>query len=55
MLENLFILLLFLGALGYLGSIVWRSFFAKSSAGCAKGCASCAIDADKLMQMVEKE
>lgn len=42
MVENLLILLLFLGALAYLGNLARRAFSRKSAAGCPKGCGTCA-------------
>jgi len=42
MLENLIILLLFLGAVAYLGNLARRAFSRKSAAGCPKGCGTCA-------------
>lgn len=54
MMENLVILLLFTGALAYLGRMFWKQFFAKTQAGCAKGCGSCsAIDVNKIEQALE--
>ncbi|MFN8355509.1 MAG: FeoB-associated Cys-rich membrane protein [Spirosomataceae bacterium] len=54
MIENLVITLLFAGALAYLGRLFWKQFFAKTQAGCAKGCGSCsAIDARKIEQALE--
>ena len=42
MVENLIILLLFVGALAYLGNLARRAFSRKAAAGCPKGCGSCA-------------
>jgi hypothetical protein len=39
--ENLVIILVFCTALAYLGRIVYKQFFSKNQAGCAKGCGSC--------------
>lgn len=41
MVENVLILLLFLGALAYLGNLA-RQAFSPKSAGCPKGCGTCA-------------
>ncbi len=39
--ENLVIILVFASALVYLGRMVYKQFFGKNQAGCAKGCGSC--------------
>ena len=53
MLQEIIIGLVFLGALGYVGRIFYRQFFAKSSAGCAMGCSGCtAIDLKKIEQQI---
>lgn len=39
--EFLTILLIFLGAVFYLGRIVYLQFWGKNSSGCNKGCGSC--------------
>jgi hypothetical protein len=39
--ENILIALVFLAALTYLGRLVFKQFFGKSQAGCAKGCGTC--------------
>lgn len=41
MVENVLILLLFLGALAYLGNLA-RKAFSPKTAGCPKGCGTCA-------------
>jgi hypothetical protein len=53
--QYLIIVLLFVGAAFYVGRIFWRSFFAKSASGCAKGCggACSAIDVDRLQRTIE--
>lgn len=52
--ENIIIIIIFLGAVYYLGNLVWQNFFAKNSAGCAKGCGSCGnIDFEKIVREQE--
>jgi hypothetical protein len=52
--ENIIIITVFLGAIYYLGTIVWKNFFAKNSAGCVKGCGSCGnIDFEKIVREQE--
>ena len=48
MVENLIILLLFVGALAYLGNLARRAFSRKTAAGCPKGCGTCAAAEQKL-------
>jgi hypothetical protein len=50
MTQELIILLLFVVAAGYVGRMVYQSFFAKrAEKGCAKGCGSCsAMDVAKI-------
>ena len=46
--------LLFLGAVGYLGRILYQSFRAKST-GCTSGCGKCgAIDLNKIEAQIRK-
>lgn len=46
MVEQVIIILLFMGALAYLGRMIYRSFQSKS---CATGCGKCsAVDFTKL-------
>jgi len=54
MLENIIILLIFIGACGYLGNLFRQSFFSKSS--CSKGCSNCGakIDVDKIEAEIRK-
>jgi hypothetical protein len=49
MLENIIIAGLFVGALGYVGNIIRRSFEKKES-GCAKGCGTCAVSNTSLQK-----
>lgn len=54
MIQQLFVLLLFIGALAYLGRLLYQSFKAKSS-GCASGCGKCgAIDVAKIEADIRK-
>jgi hypothetical protein len=51
MTENIIIFTIFCGSIFYIGRGIYRSFFSKSKAGCAKGCGSCgAIDFDKIIE-----
>jgi bacterioferritin-associated ferredoxin len=54
-LQQVLVGLIFLGALVYIGSIVYKTFQAKT--GCASGCGKCgAIDFAKIeQQLKEKE
>ncbi|MFD3393370.1 FeoB-associated Cys-rich membrane protein [Aquirufa sp. OSTEICH-129V] len=40
--ETLVIALIFIGALGFLGRMVYQQFWGKSAGQCAKGCGTCA-------------
>jgi hypothetical protein len=52
--ENLIIVLIFLSAITYLGSLVYKNFNPQNKAGCSKGCGSCgAIDFDKIAAQME--
>jgi hypothetical protein len=54
MIQQLLVAVFFLGALAYLGRLVYRSFKAKS-AGCASGCGKCgAIDLNKIEAQIRK-
>ncbi len=47
MIQEIFVAIIFLGALGYLGRTVYMQFQAKSA--CASGCAKCsAVDFKKI-------
>ena len=49
MVQEIIIGLVFSGALGYVGRMGYRQFFANGNAGCAKGCGGCgAIDVKKI-------
>jgi hypothetical protein len=54
-LQQVLVGLIFLGAIAYIGRIVYKSFQAKT--GCASGCGKCgAIDLAKIeQQLKEKE
>lgn len=45
-LQQIFLIALFAGAVAYLAYIVYKSFSAKS--GCASGCGKCGIDFNKI-------
>jgi hypothetical protein len=52
--QQLVILLLFAGAVAYLGRMVYRSFQAKHA--CSTGCSKCgAIDFDKIEKEIAKK
>lgn len=46
--------LLFTLALGYVGKLLYKSFFSKNK-GCPKGCSSCALDINKLEEQLKKQ
>ena len=51
-LQQIVLILIFLGAVAYLGLMVYRGFQAKS--GCASGCGKCgAIDFAKIEQKIK--
>jgi len=51
-LQQIVLILIFLGALIYLGSTIYKSFQAKS--GCASGCGKCgAVDFGKIEQQIK--
>jgi hypothetical protein len=53
MIQQLLVAVFFLGALAYLGRLIYRSFKAKS--GCASGCGKCgAIDLNKIEAQIRK-
>jgi len=52
-LQQIILLLLFFGAVFYLGRILYKSFHAKS--GCASGCGKCgAVDFSKIEQQLKE-
>lgn len=54
MIQQLLVVLLFAGALAYLGRLLYKSFKAKS-AGCASGCGKCgAIDVAKIESQIRE-
>lgn len=55
MVQEIIVGLIFLGALIYIGKIIYRSFKPKNGV-CDKGCGSCgAIDFKKLEKQIQKE
>ncbi|MHA8066513.1 FeoB-associated Cys-rich membrane protein [Aquirufa sp. ROCK2-A2] len=48
--ETLLIVLVFSGALFYLGRMVYLQFWGKNAAGCSKGCGSCSSISENLEQ-----
>jgi hypothetical protein len=54
MLQQIFVGIIFLGAVYYVGRLVYRSFMAKSS--CGSGCGKCgAIDFEQIEAQIKKE
>jgi hypothetical protein len=51
MVENIIVLLIFLGAVAYVGQMIYRSF--RSRSGCSQGCGKCAIDFDKISRDIQ--
>jgi hypothetical protein len=52
MLQQILIGILFLGALAYVGRLIYRSFQAK--AACSTGCGKCnAVDFDKIEKQIQ--
>jgi hypothetical protein len=56
MLENIVIFLVFILAIGFLFKNTFKSFFAKTDAGCAKGCSGChSVDFEALAKSYSSE
>ncbi len=54
--QELIVILLFAGALYYIGFIFYRSLKADSGSGCAKGCGGChAVDFSKIEQQIRQK
>ena len=54
MLQSILVAVLLAAALFFLGRRAWQAFFAKSAAGCAKGCGACGtLDVDALQRTIE--
>jgi len=54
MVQQIILILIFLGAVAYLGFIIFKSFQAKS--GCASGCGKCgAVDFSKIEQQIREK
>jgi len=54
MIQQILVAALFMGALAYLGRLLYRNFKAKST-GCASGCGKCgALDVTKLEAQIRK-
>jgi hypothetical protein len=53
MLQEILVWLLFLLALGYVGSLLYSNFSPRRKA-CPKGCGSCALDLKKLEAQIGK-
>ncbi|WP_155297259.1 FeoB-associated Cys-rich membrane protein [Spirosoma aerolatum] len=51
--QELIIVLVFAGALAYLGRRIYRSFFVSKQAGCGKGC-GCAVETKPGVRLTEK-
>ena len=54
MVQNILVVLLFLGAMAYLSNLLFKQF--KGTSGCASGCNKCAtVDFKKIEQQIEKQ
>jgi len=53
MLQNIVVLIIFLGALAYVGWLIYKSFQAK--AGCASGCGKCGVDFKKIEKQIQQK
>jgi hypothetical protein len=54
MLQQAFIVVIFVAAIIYLGSVIYKIFRAKS--GCASGCGKCgAVDFSKIEQQIREK
>jgi hypothetical protein len=54
MIQQIIIGILFIGAVFYIGRMIYKNFTAKS--GCASGCGKCgAIDFDKIEQQLKEK
>ena len=55
--QELIVIVLFLGALFYIGKLLYSSFFQKNTgSACAKGCGSCsAIDVAKIEAEIKQK
>jgi len=52
MIQQIAVVLIFAGAVGYVGRLVYKSFQAKSS--CATGCGKCAVvDFEKIEKQIQ--
>jgi hypothetical protein len=55
MIQQILVILLFAGAVVYLGRLLYRSFQAKST-GCATGCGKCgAVDFEKIEAQIKSK
>ncbi len=50
-LQQIVLILIFLGAVAYLGLIIYRALHAKS--GCATGCGKCGVDFAKIEESIK--
>lgn len=54
MIQQVIIAVLFVGALAYIGRVIYRNFQARS--GCASGCGQChAIDFNKIEKQIQQK
>ena len=51
MLENIIVLLIFMGAVAYVGQMIYRNF--QNRSGCSQGCGKCSIDFDKISRDIQ--
>lgn len=51
MVQNFIILIVFLGAIAYVGRMIYQGF--QSRSGCSQGCGKCSIDFSKISKEIE--
>jgi len=51
--QNIIIVLLFIGALGYVANILYKSF--TTSKGCASNCGKCKVDFEKPNKAIKSK
>lgn len=53
MVQDVIVFLLFVGALVYIGYLLYQNF--RPGSGCASGCGSCGIDIAKIRKQLEEK
>jgi hypothetical protein len=53
LLQQIALILIFLGAVTYVGLMIYRAFQAKS--GCATGCGKCGVDFTKIEERIKEK